>query len=240
MILSRYDREVGLMVARDRVDHKRFYYMVPEQEGTPGGVEWDDPRASETLGILGRYVGSLHVHPGNSAEPSGTDVEQWAEPGNQGFHYVFGRGGSFTLHGAVRSRVFPLAQGSIRRWPKGKLPPVYTSGNRSLETLLKVPPSQVITVGGDRIAGRLLRLGKQQRRVRKGVPQRKPGTPRISKETPLLWVEDLRDLRFIRFGEDYLVTSPEGAEQLGWPTLCPAAMTIRPTPKEGSGGGEAV
>jgi hypothetical protein len=138
VFFSKYNREVLMLVGRNR-DLTGWTYHVPPQTGTPGGVTWKD--TTEEMGKFqekARWIGTIHIHPGEPCSPSQTDIDDWAEPEKSGLHLVFGRDGSYTINGAIAGKVFQLLDGSIGDIERVAV--VFSrSGNRSLEELLKIP-----------------------------------------------------------------------------------------------------
>ncbi len=114
---AKYKREV-LMLMGERINPTKqggkWVYFVPPQVGTGGSVKWST--SSEEVAefhSVARWIGTIHVHPGKSYSPSGTDVDEWADPLSAGVHLIFGRSGGFGVFGAMGGKTFPLASGSI-------------------------------------------------------------------------------------------------------------------------------
>lgn len=137
-----YEREVIMLIGQlyDPVEgESRFFYFVPPQEGTGGGVEWSSKEgAIDEFNDKARWIGTIHSHPGKCANPSSIDINEWADPLSTGAHVIFGRTGNFTINGAVQGCTFPLINGSLNEvtricvaWRQ--------SGGQSLALLLKTP-----------------------------------------------------------------------------------------------------
>ncbi len=140
--LSKYTREVMFVVGR-RYDNNEFYYMVPAQVGTAGGIEWNDKKGMEWFSEVARFLGTVHVHPGFGASPSSTDVNHWKEKSCSGLHVIFGRNGSFTIHASVAGFVVKIEEGETDKVERAKVV-LHTSQNLKLKKLLlKPPPVQI-------------------------------------------------------------------------------------------------
>ncbi len=149
---SQYDREV-LMLVGWRRDGTGCRYHVPWQEGTTGLVEWK----ADTL-EMGQFqeechwVGTIHVHPGNDSRPSQTDIDDWAIPEKSGLHLIFGKDGSYTIHGAIAGRTFEIGSGpagfmdgrGYRIEPRLGTGVITTSNNLPYKALLNRPKPIVV------------------------------------------------------------------------------------------------
>jgi proteasome lid subunit RPN8/RPN11 len=140
------DREVVMLVG-ERLNREGWLYYVPEQVGTSGFVRWTaDDEEMNWFQERARWIGTIHIHPGNDCKPSQTDIDDWAEPEKSGMHIVFGRDGSFTVNGAIAERTFELYSNCVRQeqsWSKEQVR-YQTSKGRSLEELLKKPKPVVV------------------------------------------------------------------------------------------------
>jgi proteasome lid subunit RPN8/RPN11 len=136
---DKYPQEVLMVVGRLR-DGSGWLYHVPEQEGSGGGVKWDAKDGEmEDFHNKARWVGTIHSHPGFNSSPSGIDVDEWAEPEKSGLHVIFGKGGSFTVSGAISGRTFVLYEDSLDRVER--VPVEFTTSlGRDLDEVLKTPP----------------------------------------------------------------------------------------------------
>jgi proteasome lid subunit RPN8/RPN11 len=129
------DREVVMLVGRKR-DGTGWRYHVPEQKGSSGSVSWvaDDDEMGEFLGDA-KWVGTIHIHPGLNAWPSGTDIDDWAEPEKSGLHLIFGQDGRYTVCGAISGKTFRLMQGEVAKVDRHEVEWT-TSQDRPLEDIL--------------------------------------------------------------------------------------------------------
>ncbi len=109
---STYEREVMMLVGRKR-DRSGWAYLVNNQEGNVGGVWWDDEAGIEQLAAKARFVGTLHVHPGNACEASCTDISDWKNPEKSGLHLIFGRNGDYKIYAAIGGEVFRVREGNF-------------------------------------------------------------------------------------------------------------------------------
>ncbi len=136
---SKYDREVLMLIGRLR-DESGWLYYVPEQEGSSALVKWtvDDEEMDEFY-EKARWVGTIHVHPGNCCQPSQTDIDDWAEPEKSGLHLIFGRDGSYTVNGAIAGRTFQVDSGTMDGVTRADKVEYLTSKGRTLEELLLRP-----------------------------------------------------------------------------------------------------
>lgn len=141
--LSRYNREVMFAIGK-RHDGNGWLYAIPKQEGTVGSIKWwkgnmEDREAQEGFADQAEFVGTVHIHPGESATPSTVDTDHWAKPAQTGLHMIFGRKGAYTIHGSAAGQVLFLLDGKLE---EGLVPvevPLELFG-RPLETLLLQPP----------------------------------------------------------------------------------------------------
>lgn len=149
------DREVLMLVGKRHdgsgSDYEGYglYYFIPPQVGTPGGVKWDAKGESiEEFHDHAEWVGTIHSHPGDCAQPSTTDLDEWADPLSSGVHIILTWGGHYTIHGAVNGQIFHLQSGSL-----GEVSSTYAewhrSGDRNLEELLLTPPPPAIATSLD-------------------------------------------------------------------------------------------
>jgi len=136
--LSKYDREVMFVVGK-LYGKPGYLYMVTAQEGTVGSIRWDDVEGMEWFAARARFLGTVHVHPGNGCNPSGTDLEHWKEKECSGIHLIFGRNQDFTMHASVAGHVIYCDQGSIEGIERTKVT-LETGLDRKLVDLLKQPP----------------------------------------------------------------------------------------------------
>lgn len=135
---SKYDREV-LMIVGEKRDGSGWLFHVPKQEGSTGLVTWTASDGEmEWFSGLARWVGTIHVHPGNSCIPSSTDIDDWAEPEKSGLHVIFGRNGDYTINGAIAGKTFELNSGTLKDYVR-TLVEWTTSGRRPLNELLLQP-----------------------------------------------------------------------------------------------------
>lgn len=110
---GKYNREVLMVYGKVR-GRKEWAYVVPEQEGTLGSVDWDDKKAVLRLYEMAEWVGTIHVHPSNGVQPSSTDLDTWKKPENAGLHFILGRQGAVSLWVSVKGHAF--------EWWTGELP----------------------------------------------------------------------------------------------------------------------
>jgi proteasome lid subunit RPN8/RPN11 len=140
-LFSRYPREVGVLNAVR--EDGTFFFVIPEQEGTAGGIDIDD--ALDALATLrkegGRCVGITHCHPGLGTCHSWTDAQTY-ELWN-GIHPILSSNGKkMRLHASVRGHIWRLGEqdlkGAVR--PKGVQPvKILRAGDRDMDDLLRVP-----------------------------------------------------------------------------------------------------
>jgi hypothetical protein len=146
-LLRKYDREVGVFNGLKR--DGTFVFVVPEQEGTAGGIDIDD--ASEALETMreagGRVVGITHCHPGSWTGRSGIDegsFERW-----NGIHPILSEDrATMRLHGSVRGYIWSLEEVSLKgaRRPKAMAPvEILRAAGKPLAELLKEPKPVVVT-----------------------------------------------------------------------------------------------
>lgn len=136
---SQYDREVVVLIYR-KWDESGWFFLVPKQQGGPCAVQWEDKEGAEWGLKFGRYVGTVHVHPGTSAEPSQTDLEWWKEREASGLHAVVGRMGAYTISGSAAGHSFVLVRGDLSGIQPTRAT-LASAFNRPLRKLLKrMPP----------------------------------------------------------------------------------------------------
>lgn len=149
--LSKYDREVMFVVGkryRPTKNGDKWFCMVPWQEGTKASIHWEDKEGMDWFLQRARFLGTVHIHPGDSASPSMVDIENWEKRDQSGLHLIFGRGGEFTAHGSVAGHVVSLGTSSVNG-TKREDAPLYTSLNRKLKKLLRKPkPVKIVRAGG--------------------------------------------------------------------------------------------
>lgn len=138
--MSKYAREVACIYGKSREKEGRWVFMIPEQTGSAGRVEWKDSVATKAFMRVATYVGTIHVHPGNSSSPSGTDTENWLTEGSAGIHFILGRNRTFSMYMAGgRSVLKMVGHQSLPKKGKVIVPSFMYSGGRPLEELLKEP-----------------------------------------------------------------------------------------------------
>jgi len=208
---QKYDQEVIMLVGQ-KLNGSEWLYFVPPQVGTGGGVKWDirGEAAKEFTG-LAVWIGTIHSHPGNCTSPSTVDVSEWADPLCSGIHMILGNDGSYTYHGAIVGKTFPLKSGTL----EGVMPaPVWwrQSGGRSLGELLRTPPPlppptpTVKTV--DTTARPFPRLLRDE--IPHQITQDEPGLPPDSYSSLACDRDDLDDLRIVFSGNAvWIMTSLE-------------------------------
>lgn len=93
---------------------RSFVYIVPNQQGSMGFVRWDDPQAIDLMDKLGAsWLGTIHSHPGSSATPSSTDLEDWGKAEKGGIHIILGRTGEYTVSAALEGRIDTVEAGTL-------------------------------------------------------------------------------------------------------------------------------
>ena len=239
---SKYDREVVMLVGIHRTSPTWLYY-VPLQEGTSSQVTWkaSDEEMGE-FGKLARWIGTIHVHPGNNCSPSSTDIEDWAEPEKSGLHLIFGRDGSYTINGAIAGKTFQLVEGSLEGVDRTKIDLV-TSGGRSLEDLLTIPKPIVVRESRSARVRADLDLGGFE-----GITKTKPLE---DEEDSLDFVESameiieafkvhpqlLEDLRIVFYNDNwYIMTEAQHGQLSAWcDRVCttPTGSRLRIVSREG-------
>jgi proteasome lid subunit RPN8/RPN11 len=140
--LSKYKREVMVVVGKrynPRKGQSPWLFMVPKQVGTLGSIEWEDPDGMDWFLEKARFLGTIHIHPGDSCDPSGTDIGHFEEKVNSGLHVIFARTGQFKMFGSANGYVIKVTQGTIEGIERKECTLV-TSCNRPLKKLLLVPP----------------------------------------------------------------------------------------------------
>lgn len=135
---NKYDREVLMIYGKTRAS-EGWTFMVVDQVGTPAHVKWNDESGMEEFSRLARWVGTIHVHPGSDCSASGVDLDDWEKPEKSGLHIIFGRKGDYKVYGALAGCVWLLLEGNHNDLDREEVA-WHTSGNRDLDTLLKVPP----------------------------------------------------------------------------------------------------
>lgn len=158
---SKYTREVLMIVGKKR-DGSGWLYHIPKQEGSLGLVTWKSTDGEmDWFSRQARWIGTIHIHPGNDCTPSTTDIDDWAEPEKSGLHVIFGRDQDFTVNGAIAGRTFELNSGSLKGVKRDSVLWT-TSGRRPLgELLLQPKPVKVFSYK----KGRTLLGKKEQKRV---------------------------------------------------------------------------
>lgn len=137
--LRQYDREVMFVIGK-KWDDSGWFYMVPEQEGTAGSIDWEDKEGMEELfAAEAQWIGTCHIHPGASCTPSGTDIENWKKPEQSGLHIIFGRRGDFSITGSASGFSMLLLEGHIRHSEVIEVA-LRASMDRPLKELLRIPP----------------------------------------------------------------------------------------------------
>jgi proteasome lid subunit RPN8/RPN11 len=134
---KKYDREVLIVVGKSRSQDEHFYF-VPKQVGTGGGVEWKADDDMDEFQRVAQWVGTIHVHPGVSAEASGIDVDEWAEPKKSGLHIIFGRDGTFHVYLAVAGRTILVLESTVSGVSSLQVV-LWTSHGKPLKELLLKP-----------------------------------------------------------------------------------------------------
>lgn len=142
------DREVA-MIYGENLTGGGHTFVVPQQEGSMGGVKYDDPVAIEQLMVKARWLGSLHVHPGSGHTPSGTDVQDWLRPEASGLHIIFDRDAGFGIYAVVAgtiTSVYTGAPGILLKAKKVTVRYERSGGKPLLDLLQKSAPPTPITV----------------------------------------------------------------------------------------------
>jgi hypothetical protein len=136
----KYQKEVMVLIGR-KWDESGWFFMIPKQRGGPAQIEWEDKDGTEWFSKFGRYIGSIHIHPGDSAQPSGTDLGWWRNRDASGLHMILGRNGAWTITGSSAGHAVTLLEspnGSFDEVAEEK-PLLIASLNRPLEELLLDP-----------------------------------------------------------------------------------------------------
>jgi hypothetical protein len=139
--LSQYKREVMYVVGRQHQivkDKCPWFFMVPKQVGTSGGIEWQDKEGMNWFLERARFLGTVHIHPGSASGASSFDLGHWTEKECSGIHVIFGRDGTFSTYGSAYGHCVHITDGTIMDMER-KAAPLYTSLNRKLKKLLQVP-----------------------------------------------------------------------------------------------------
>jgi proteasome lid subunit RPN8/RPN11 len=146
--LSKYDREVMFVVGKryKPKDGNKWFCMVPYQEGTAGSISWKDKEGMDWFLERARFLGTVHIHPDSWCDPSSVDIEHWSEKPCSGLHVIFGRDGSFTVHGSIAGHVVRLGDGDVKDTKRIEAP-LFTSRNRKLKKLLKKPKQRFLLPG---------------------------------------------------------------------------------------------
>jgi len=216
---SQYDREVLMLIGWCR-DGAGFRFHVPLQEGSTSLVKWtaDDAEMGEFQEECS-WVGTIHVHPGNSSSPSQTDIDDWAIPEKSGLHLIFGKDGTYSIHGAIAGRTFEVGSGAVT--DNSDLFGCYitTSGNKPCQDLLLRPKPIVVKSCKSRYKG-----AKHVRAMRAMKPQVMTGTKDPTNEAALraTWLrglgiaealevkyEDAWDLSVVMAGGAIYILTPE-------------------------------
>lgn len=143
---TRFQKEVMVLIGR-RWDETGWFYMIPKQMGSASEIKWEDKEGTDWFSQFGRYIGTIHIHPGESAEPSGTDRTWWATREASGLHMILGRTGKFSVTGSCAGHVIGLIQGHLDECKKEEKAVLCTSMNRKLEELLlNFPPPEPVKV----------------------------------------------------------------------------------------------
>lgn len=145
--LSKYSREV-MYVVGELHDGSGFLFMVPDQLGDSGSIEWADPEGMDWFATRAKFIGTAHIHPGESCSPSTTDVDDWKEPVKSGVHIVFGRNGDYTVSASIAGHVLRCDKGNIKdvtRVPTSLyLPPGRTlEDSLEIKVPVKAPPKEL-------------------------------------------------------------------------------------------------
>lgn len=147
IFLSKYQKEVLVLVGR-RWDETGWFFMVPKQRGDAYAISWDDKEGSQWFLKHGRYIGSVHIHPGSNASPSTVDTTWWATREASGLHMIIGRTGNYTITGSCAGHVIQLAEGNLEEGGDQTVPEekgfLCTSLNRAMSELL-LEPLPVVT-----------------------------------------------------------------------------------------------
>lgn len=135
---SKYQREVWVWFAQNRVAPFDFRWFVPLQEGTMGSVSNKDADSLAASFIKDyRFVGTIHTHPGNSCQPSHTDLTTWSKPEFSGLHFILARDRTYTLNAAVRGKTWTFQEA---RLPEGSQEVVLeVQDGKTLEEALTEP-----------------------------------------------------------------------------------------------------
>jgi hypothetical protein len=150
---SKFDREVMVLIGK-KWDDSGWFFMVPRQVGTACSIEWADKEGVQWFLRFGRYIGTIHVHPGGDATPSSVDRAWWAEREASGLHMVLGRTGRYTMSGSCAGYTVELLDGTLDEAPTVIPATLYTSMNRPVKELLLVPPPPQKTVWRGHTQGR--------------------------------------------------------------------------------------
>lgn len=111
--LSKFKREVMCVIGALH-DGSGFRFMIPQQKGDGGSVEWDDEEGMDWFAEEARFIGTVHIHPGEGCTPSTTDVDDWEEPVKSGVHFVLGREEGYTVSASIAGHVLRCGKGSIK------------------------------------------------------------------------------------------------------------------------------
>lgn len=137
-----YKKEVMVLIGR-KWDETGWFFMVPKQRGGFAEIQWEDKEGTEWFSRFGRYIGSIHVHPRNSAGPSGTDLGWWRKRDASGLHMVLGRGGAWTITGSSAGHAVQLLEaedGALDKIEEEKALLIASLNRKLSELLLDVPP----------------------------------------------------------------------------------------------------
>jgi len=132
--LAKYDTEVVVILGR-KYDTGEFFAMVPWQHVAVNRVAWNDKAGMEWMDEFGEYLGTMHIHPGNCAEPSSLDIGHWVDKDSSGLHVIVGRDGDYTISGSAAGKCYILTRGNLQEYEAKELE-VLTSKNRVLTDLL--------------------------------------------------------------------------------------------------------
>lgn len=241
---SKYDREVLMLIGRKR-DLSGWLYHVPKQEGSPGYVKWKwtDEEAGE-FQKQARWIGTIHIHPGECCDPSQTDIDDWAEPEKSGLHLVFGRNGSYTINGAIAGKVFPLLRSDINHDLYRTEVEYSVSGSRSLEEVLTIPkPVKVHKTKKTRKGHRARRKATETNKASEHFVKIEDDSDYVEESMDIIRAlkvepDQMEDLRLVSYGGNwYVMTVLQYTRLSAWCNdVCPTptAKRLRLNVKEGS------
>jgi hypothetical protein len=131
-----------------RWDESGWFYMIPKQTGGTSSIKWEDKEGTAWFLKYGYFVGSIHVHPGDSTSPSDVDIRGWRDESASGLHMIIGRTNEYTVTAAIGGEVVIVAEGELPKEEEESF--LCTSMGRPLEELLlDVPKAKPYKVRND-------------------------------------------------------------------------------------------